>query len=324
MSHMASVAEAYLQQFQAEECGRRAAWGDVDIPKVLYKYIPLKLIGMGPPNSLRATQLLALNDDMECNVITMQGVEHPTLKLLRTLRDRSKDHLGIDIPWEDLLKEALHHGSPRLSPYIQRYLNPLVGVVSFSTDICVPTMWTHYARNTGIAVGYDTETLRTFGFELRQVIYSEIAPIYRPLTSDHIDLEFVDREYMEGIERAGRKEDGLQVLTTTKLAKLGSDWKSLSRLLFVKGMSWAYEKEVRLLVDLKQARDSGQSHGEWPIKVIDLPPAAIVEIYGGSNTREADVERAVGAARGGDKSGLLVGRLSSHAFRIQKSGATRH
>ncbi len=197
-------------------------------------------------------------------------------------------------------------------------------MVSFSTDICVPTMWAHYAQNTGIAVGYDTETLRTLGFELQPVIYSEIAPIYRPLSSDDIELEFVDREYMEGVERTGQKTDGLRVLTTTKLATLGSDWKSLSRLLFVKGMSWAYEKEVRLLVDLKQARDTGKSDGRFPIKVIDLPPAAIVEIYGGANTQDADIERAVRVARGGDKSGLLVGRLSSHALRIQKSSAPRH
>ena len=35
------------------------------------------------------------------------------------------------------------------------------------------------------------------------------------------------------------------------------------------------------MVDLKHARDTGKSDGDWPIKVIDLPPAAIVEIYGG-------------------------------------------
>ena len=324
MSHLTSIAEHYLRAFQSEECARKAAWGDVEIPKVLYKYMPIELIGMGAPNSLRATQLLALNDDMECNVITMKDVEQSMLEMLRRLREKSKAHLDTDIPWEDLLKERLHHGSPRLSPYIQRYLNPRVGVVSFSTDIYVPTMWAHYARNTGIVVGYDTETLRTLGFELQPVIYSEIAPIYRPLSSDHIELEFVDREYMEGVERTGQKTDGLRVLTTAKLARLGSDWKSLSRLLFVKGMSWAYEKEVRLLVDLKQSRETGESDGVWPIKVIDLPPLAIVEIYGGTNTREADLELAVQVARGGDKSGLLVGRLTSHAFRIQKSSGTRH
>ena len=324
MSHMVSVAEHYLRKFQSEECARKAALGDVEIPRVLYKYMPIELIGMGPPNSLRATQLLALNDTMECNVITMKDAEQPMLEMLQRLREKSKDHLRTDIPWEDLLKEALHHGSPRLSPYIQTYLNQLVGVVAFSTDICVPTMWAHYARNTGIVVGYDTETLRALGFDLQPVIYSEIAPIYRPLSSDRIELDFVDREFVEGVEKMGQETDGLRILAKANLATLGSDWKSLSRLLFVKGMSWAYEQEVRLLVDLDHARDTKESHRGWPIKVIDLPPAAILEIYGGVNTREADVERAVRAARGGDKSGLLVGRLSSHAFRIQKSSATRH
>ena len=324
MSHMISVAEHYLHSFQSDECARKAAWGDVEIPKVIYKYMPIEHIGMGAPNSLRATQLLALNDNMECNVITMKDVDQSTLEMLRSLREKSKTHLDIDIPWEELLNEALRHGSPRLSPYIQKYLNSRLGVVAFSTDIYVPTMWAHYARNTGIVVGYDTETLKTLGFELQPVIYSEIAPIYRPLSNENIELEFLDRDYMEGVERTGQKTYGLRVLTRAKLADFGSDWKSLSRLLFVKGMSWAYEKEVRLLVDLKQSRDTGKSDGVWPIKVIDLPPSAIVEIYGGINTREADLEHAALVARGGDKSGLLVGHLTSHAFRIQKSCGTRY
>ena len=255
----------------------------------------------------------------------MKDVNQSMLDMLRMVREKSKEHLRVDIPWEELPQEPLRYGSPRLSPYIQRYLNPLVGVVSFSTDVCVPTMWAHYARNTGIVVGYDTEILGTLGFELQPVIYSEIAPIYRPLSGKGIELEFVDREYMESLERMGQKTDGLRVLTTARLAEFESDWKSLSRVLFVKGMSWAYEKEVRLLVDLKKSRDTGKRDGnDWPIKVIDLPPTAIVEIYGGANTREADVERAVQVARGGDKGGLFVGRLSSHAFRIQESSGTRH
>ena len=324
-SHIVTVAEHYLRVYQSEECAQRSVWGDVDVPKVLYKYMPMKIIGNGAPNSLRATQLLALNDEMECNVITMKDINQSMLDMLRMVREQSKEHLRVDIPWEELLTESLRYGSPRLSPYIQRYLNPLVGVVSFSTDICVPTMWAHYARNTGIVVGYDTEILGTLGFELQPVIYSEIAPIYRPLSGKGIELEFVDREYMESVERMGQKTDGLRVLTTARLAEFESDWKSLSRVLFIKGMSWAYEKEVRLLVDLKKSRDTGKRDGnDWRIKVIDLPPAAIVEIYGGANTREADVERAVQVARGGDKGGLFVGRLSSHAFKIEKSSGTRH
>ena len=325
MSHMASAAEHYLRVYQSEECAERSVWGQVEVPEVLYKYVPRELIGNGVPNSLRATQLLALNDDMECNVITMKDVNESMLDMLRMMKEKSKEHLGIDIAWDQLLQEPVRYGSPRLSPYIQKHLNPLVGVVSFSTDIFVPTMWAHYCRNTGVVVGYDKEILRGLGFELQPVIYSEISPIYRPLSGDDIELDFVDREYMEGVERSGQKMDGLRVLTRAKLAEMGSDWKSLSRLLFVKGMSWAYEKEVRLLVDLKQARDTGKRDGnDWPIKVIDPPSAAIVEIYGGANTREADLQRAAQVGRGGDRSGLYVGRLSSHAFRIEKGFGTRH
>ena len=87
----------------------------------------------------------------------------------------------------------------------------------------------------------------------------------------------------------------------------------------------AYEKEVRLLVDLQQARDTGKSDSNgWPIKAIDPPPDAIKEIYRGANTKDADVERAVEVARGDNKRGLFVGHVSSHAFRIQKTGGLHH
>ena len=155
----------------------KSVWGDGDIPEILYKYIPRKLICTGVPQSLRATQLLALNDDMECNVTTMKSREQEdTLDFLATVRSKLEGHLGIAVPWEELLTRSLHYGDLRLSTFIQEYLNPLVGVVSFSTDILVPTMWAHYARNTGIVVGYCTEALSALGFELRPVVYSELAP----------------------------------------------------------------------------------------------------------------------------------------------------
>ena len=186
-------------------------------------------------------------------------------------------------------------------------------------------MWAHYARNTGIVVGYDTEALRALGFELRPMVYSEIAPVYQPSAGDVIRLDFVNREDMERDLRAGRNRDGLPLLARTDLAELGAEWKSLARLLLVKGISWAYEKEVRLLVDLEQARDTGRTDSNgWPIKVIEPPPEAIREIYRGANTRDADVERAVQVARGGNKSGLFVGHVSSHAFRIQKGGGVNY
>ena len=326
MSRIRDIAAHWLQMHQSEECAQRFVWGDVDIPDILYKYIPPKRIGKGAPGTLRATQLLALNDDMECNLTTMKGREQEdTLAFLAVVQSKLEEHLGIVVPWEELLTRSLNYGDLRLSTFIQEYLNPRVGVVSFSTDILVPTMWAHYAQNTGIVVGYDSEVLSARGFALRPVAYSELAPTYKPQEGDAIRLDLVNREHMERELRAGRNREGFRILASTELAEFGAGWKSLSRLLLVKGMSWAYEKEVRLLVDLEQARDiCKEDENGWPIKVIDLPPEAIKEIYGGANTPNSDVERAVQVARGENKSGLFVGHLSSHAFRIQKASGTRY
>ena len=326
VSLMSQIAAHWLGFHQAKQCAQQAVRGNAEIPDTLYKYIPKTLIGQGAPNSLRATQLLALNDDMECNVTTRKGSEEEdTLTFLRVVQSKMEEHLGITVPWAEMLERSVHYIDVRLSTIIQEYLNPRVGVVSLSTDILVPTMWAHYARNTGIVVGYDTEALNALGFELRPVVYSELAPSYRPSEGETIWLNFVNREYMLRELRSGRSSKGLQILTRTELAQFGAGWKSLSRLLLVKGMSWAYEKEVRLLVDLEQTRDTGKKDCDgWPVKVIDPPPEAIREIYRGVNTREEDVERAVQVARGENPSGLFVGRVSSHAFRIQKTGGMRH
>ncbi len=326
MSKMGELSAHWLQRYQSEECAQRLSRGGDEIPDILYKYIPVELIGNGAPNSLRATQLLALNDDMECNVTTMQGSEQgDTLAFLAMVQSKLEGHLGIKVPWEELLERSISYGDLRLSTFIQEYLNPRVGVVSFTTDILVPTMWAHYARNTGIVVGYDAEILRSMGFELRPMIYSELAPTYQPSKDDIIRLSFVDRERMEQRARLGETSEGWPIMADADLAEMNAGWKSLSRLLFVKGISWAYEKEVRLLVDLQQVRDTGKSDSNgWPVNVIDPPPTAIREIYHGANTRDADVERAVEVARGVNKKGLFVGHVSSHAFRIQKTGGVHH
>ena len=186
-------------------------------------------------------------------------------------------------------------------------------------------MWAHYARNTGIVAGYDTAALKAVGFVLRPMLYSEIAPIWEPHEGDDVRLDFVNREDMERDFRAGREREGWPLLARTKLATFGQDWKSLSRLLLVKGMSWAYVKEVRLLVDLEQARDTGREDDNGQaIKVIDPPREAIREIYAGAKTKDADIERAVEAARGENRHGLFVGHVTSHAFRMQKTGGIHH
>ena len=325
MSNIRGITMHLLRTFQFQECADRLAEGRADTPEILYKYIPREHIGNGAPNSLRATQLLALNDDMECNVTTMRDREMDILDFLALVQSRLKECLEAEVSDEELMVRSLRYGDLRLSTFIQEYLNPRVGVVSLSTDLLVPTMWAHYARNTGIVVGYDAKVLRDLGFELRQVSYSELAPIYEPTRGDVIQLDFPDREQMEQDTRSGRTREGIPILGTVDLTKLGADWKALSRVLFVKGSSWEYEKEVRLLVDLQDARDTGKrdSNG-WPIKVTDIPPEAIKEIYGGAHTPKADLAQAIEIARGENKRGLFEGHVSSHGFRIQKTGGICH
>ena len=324
-TNMDGILDHLLRVHQSNECADKVVRGEPYIPDVLYKYIPRELIGNGAPNSLRATQLRALNDDMECSVETMDGNDDiDSLAFLALVQSKLGEHLGIAASWEDLLTRAVSYGDLRLSTFIQDYLSPLVGVVSFSTDPLVPTMWAHYARNTGIVLGYDTDTLRSMGFALRPVLYSEIAPMYQPTRDDIIRLRFADRERLEEQARMGETPNSRRVITDANLAEMGGGLRSLSPLLFVKGTSWSYEKEVRLLVDLEQARDTGKVHDGWPIKVIDLPPEAIKEICRGENTRDDDVTRAVELARGENKKGLLVQRVSAHAFRIQRTIGSRY
>ena len=314
-----------LRMHQSQECANRSVEGKANIPDILYKYIPKERIGNGAPNSLRATQLLALNDDMECNITTMSDKALDRSHFRALIRSKVKKCLGITVSEDELLKRSRLYGDLRLSTFIQQYLSSRVGVVAFSTDFLVPTMWAHYARNTGVVVGYDSEALAKLGFELRAVTYSELAPSYEPTKDDVIRMLLVDREHMDQDARAGTTRKGYTILCDVDLAEFSGDWKSLSRVLFVKGASWEYEREVRLLVDLQQARDTGKKdENDWPIKVIDLPPEAIREIHGGSNTAEDDLRRTAEVGRGDNKKGLYVGNVSSHAFRIQKTFGTRH
>ena len=320
-SFMDSILTHWIKTYQSEECAERQVRGEPEIPAVLYKYIPKDRIGRGAPESLRATQIMALNDDMECNVVTMNGNDQlDALDFLSLAQSKLENHLGIKIPWEEILERSLRYMDLRSSTFIQEYLNPKVGVVSFTTDILAPTMWAHYAQNTGIVVGYDTETLKSMGFELRPMLYSELAPTFRPSRDDMIRLSFVDHERVEESAREGESSRGWPIVADVNLVEMSADWKSLSRLLFVKGKTWSYEKEIRLLVDLERARDTGKRDDNgWPVKVIDPPQEAIKEICRGANTQDADVARAVEIARGENKRGLLVQHVSSHAFRIQKT-----
>ena len=319
-----TLKDHFLRQHQSKECAERYVAGSSDIPDVIYKYIPKKRLSQGAPRTLRATQILALNDDMECNITVMNDTDMDILDYIDLVQLRLQKHLNTTILDEELLEGALRYGNMRLSPFFQRYLNQRVGIVSLTTDLLVPTMWSHYARNTGIVVGYDTEVLRGLGFDLRPVQYSEWAPTYAPARDDTIRMYVPDREKIESNRLAGIPQEGIPMLVRADIAQIGASWEALSRMLFIKGRSWEYEREVRLLVDLQTTRDDGEDNDGQPVKVIDVPPDAIKEIYGGERTARSDINRAVEIARGEGTNVLYVGNVTSDGFRMQKTGGVQY
>jgi len=179
-------------------------------------------------------------------------------------------------------------------------------------------MWSHYAENSGFVIGYNTEVLRTLGFELRKMLYLEFAPRYNPLDGNVITLSFDDEDYRRQRELEGTKPVEAPVpLEPVPFLELKSDWKKVARLLFVKGKSWEYEKEVRLLVDQKDTRslDKQDKNGQ-PVSVLDIPVEAIDEVYAGFDTPPEDIKR-ISEVVGTGNHRWKMKRTSSHAFRMK-------
>ena len=295
----------------------------LDVPDILYKYIPCCLLQNGCPNSLRATQPPALNDVMEGNITTIKDDPSLDRDEWRVKLSEALKRDGFLLPTEELKRRMHLYGDPRISTVIQDYLARFIGVVSFSRDPLIPTMWAHYAQNSGFVVGYKMQTLRALGVELRKVLYMELAPVYKPARDNVIRLNFVDEEARKRRIQAGDLSPGIPLLNTdVDFVKLQKDWRTLARLLFVKGKSWEYEKEVRLLVDQQTTRIAGEKEG-WPIRVLDIPREAVEEVYVGFNTPRDSINR-IHELVGRERRGWKLKYTTSHAYRMQVTTTSNH
>ena len=320
------ILEEHIQQKRnaVEELSRRMQ-NTLDLPPVLYKYIPLQLAkGDWLPTTLRATQLPALNDVMECNITTRKHEDEDESEWRTSLMDSLQESLGHSLTPEQLDARRRFYGDPRISTVIQKFLNPLVGVVSLSADPLIPTMWAHYAQNTGFVIGYKTDVLRTLGFELRRMLYMDFAPVYDPMLDNTARLHFIDEARQENERKDGIQLPGVPLMPFVGFVNLDGTPKEIARLLFVKGKTWEYEKEVRLLVDNKDARTLGycDSNG-FPVRVIDIPSEAVQEIHVRFNTPSDVIQKiAKMVARGNHVWDLRY--TTSHAFQMKTSFILRH
>ena len=104
------------------------------MPKTLYKYAPSDYIKSGKrgfPLSLRSTQPSALNDMMECSLITTKGWETDDYQWVKKLSDTLTERLGFSVSAEFLAERKNKLGDPMISTIIKKHLDQYVGVVSF-------------------------------------------------------------------------------------------------------------------------------------------------------------------------------------------------
>ena len=317
---MTAIQQLYHKRKAEEKWGKDQIEGMIDLPAILYKYAPCSRIDHGFPTTLRATQPASLNDIMEGNIRT--GMES------KIDRDEWYDLIYNSVTrifgkeaftYQELQRRKNCYGDPRISTIIRDYLSHFVGVLSFSTDPLIPTMWAHYAQNSGFVVGYDTQFLWSLGEDLRRVLYLELAPSYQPTRDNMVRLYFVDEERRKQEERDPDRKPGTPVLRSSiDFLELRKDWRELSKVLFVKGRTWQYEQEVRLLVDLKKTHPSAQNDNatSYGIHLLNIPTEAILEVYAGYNTPVDEVRRMqeiVNVGRGEWK----LKYTDSHAYRMQ-------
>ena len=291
----------------------------LELPDIVYKYVPYQRLDDGSPTTLRATQPGSLNDVMEGNISTsMQGKmdrDEWYALIARSLREIFREDT---IPDEELERRKRVYGDPMVSTIIRDYLSQSVGVVSFSGDPLIPTMWAHYARNSGFVVGYNTNALRDFGMDFRRILYLELAPVYMPTRDSIIRIRFVDEERRQHKTETENKPSGTPLLGhDVEFVELKKDLDELVKLLFVKGQAWSYEQEIRLLVDLNRTtRLQSTDDCGFPIHVFEVPAEAIEEVYVGFDTPTEQIRRiqqvvAVGEGR------WRLKYTHWHAYRLQ-------
>lgn len=316
---LAAVIDLHFRQRAEDEWVAQKVQGMLELPEIIYKYVRYESLNHGFPTTLRATQPAALNDIMEANIRTSMENKidrdqwYSTIS--RSLKEIFAEYALSD---EELERRKKLYGDPRVSTIVRDYLSRYVGVVSFSSDPLIPTMWAHYAENAGFVVGYNSIRMRELGVDLKRVLYMELAPVYTPTRDNTVRLQFLEEEFRQREEQADDENSGRRLLgRSVELHELRRDWRELARLLFVKGKTWENENEVRLLVSLNDTRilNKRDKEGHF-IHVLDVPTEAIEEVYVSFNTPRKEVDRMRQVVDVGDGMWKLK-YTDSHAYRMQ-------
>ncbi len=224
---------------------------------LLYKYLSSERICDCLPEqgngTLRATQPSALNDPFECSVRGPLLTEYDN----KVSNNLSAINPASPVSERDIARAREKYGSLYVRELLTRQLSARFGIISFSTDLRLPLMWSHYTTDgSGFAVGYDMDQLRNLdcGAILKPVEYFPRPPSL--LLSEEIDETI------------------------------------LIPFLCLKSCDWSYEKEWRLIVDVSETMGTeGRDRRGFQVNVIRIPDTAVKRVYCTERTPPYLVER---------------------------------
>ena len=230
--------------------------------KTLYKYVTAERVLTCLPNrgdgTLRATQLSALNDPLECAVgVSFVGSDESADN--KQLADLLTSLHGTAPVRETEVAQAKNkYGSLYLRELLTRQLSQRFGIVSLTTNYRHPLMWSHYTLDgSGFVIGYNRDQLgkltRRQGclVKVRYATRVPILPGYLILADDNVNL-----------------------------------------VMAYKGDHWSYENEWRLIVELDETIGTGRKdrHGQ-SINLLRVPNRAVVSVYHTERTPVKRVEK---------------------------------
>ena len=228
--------------------------------EILYKYVSaertltcLPEVGDG---TLRVTQPSALNDPFECSGLKAFVEKERHDKELAEVLSGMNETKPIR---EDEVKNArTRWGSLFWGELLRRQLSQRFGIISLASEARHPLLWAHYSKDgSGFVIGYAASKLKslTEGKErLEQVDYLPKPP------------------FILGY-------------------KMLADEENIYRLLLIKSEHWKYEKEWRLVMQLKHTIGTGarDDRGQ-PINLVRIPNEAVKEVYYTERTPDCKVD----------------------------------
>jgi len=220
--------------------------------KLLFKYVAadralrcLPEIGDGV---LRATQPAVLNDPFECSTKRVFVESYRNTGNQQLAQTLTEIQPLSPVGEQDIEEARKSYGSLYMGELFRQQLSMRFGIISFSTNLFHPLLWSHYAQDgSGFAIGYKFETMKNLikgGIYLRPIKY--------------VPKPGVICDY--------------KVLSTPE--------SNILQIMQCKSDLWKYESEWRLIVELDLTIGTGErDRFNQPVNLFRIPNDAVGAVY---------------------------------------------